>query len=115
MKDVVKIYGHLVYFTAISYILWPLGMYILWTFWYTFSRFGMLYQEKSGNSESETGENFHYLFCLRVSELEAAIFQLGSEPKTPVCFRFQLRTLQFPFFQKKDLKKWIGPKMRRKV
>jgi hypothetical protein len=23
--------------------------------------------------------------------------------------------LQFPFFQKKDLKKWIGPKMRRKV
>jgi hypothetical protein len=35
VKDVGKFDGHLVYFTAISYILLPLG-YILWPFWYIF-------------------------------------------------------------------------------
>jgi hypothetical protein len=52
MKDSGIFYGHLVYYTAISYILWPL--------WYTyfvvillyFSSFGMLYHEKSGNSRA---------------------------------------------------------------
>jgi hypothetical protein len=54
-------YGHLEYFTVILYILWPFGIfcghlvhfvviwYILRSFWYIFPRFGMLYQEKSGN------------------------------------------------------------------
>jgi hypothetical protein len=41
MKEVGKFYGHSAYFTAI----W----YILWTFWYTFPRFGMLHQETFGN------------------------------------------------------------------
>jgi hypothetical protein len=42
MKDIVTIYGHLDYFTAISYI--------LWTFWYMyFFSFGVLNHEKSGN------------------------------------------------------------------
>jgi hypothetical protein len=42
-----KFYGHYFYFTAIWMFLaiW----YILWTFWCIFHRFGMLYQEKSGN------------------------------------------------------------------
>jgi hypothetical protein len=39
--------GHLVYFTAIWYILWPSGIFIV--IWYIFSRFGMLFKEKSGN------------------------------------------------------------------
>jgi hypothetical protein len=34
--------GHLVNFTEIWYTLWP--------FWYSVSHFGMLHQEKSGNS-----------------------------------------------------------------
>jgi hypothetical protein len=61
MKDVGKFCSHLVHFSAISYILCPFGIfcghlvhfvviwYILRSFWYIFPRFGMLYQEKSGN------------------------------------------------------------------
>jgi hypothetical protein len=47
MKDVGKFYCHSVYLTAISYIdvSWVYFMVIL----VCFSRFGMLYQEKSGN------------------------------------------------------------------
>jgi hypothetical protein len=37
------VYGHLVYFVVI---------------WYIFSRFGILYQEKSGNPESQYASNF---------------------------------------------------------
>jgi hypothetical protein len=37
----------LVYFMAICYILRSFG--IIFGDWYIFSRFGMLYQEKSGN------------------------------------------------------------------
>jgi hypothetical protein len=47
MEDVGKLYGHLVYFTAIWYILWPLGTFHGYLI--HFFRFGMLYQEKSGN------------------------------------------------------------------
>jgi hypothetical protein len=36
-------YGHWKYFIAI----W----YILWSFWYIFPRFGILYTEKSGNPD----------------------------------------------------------------
>jgi hypothetical protein len=55
------LYGHLIYFMAIWYIMWPFGLfcghlvycvanwYILWLLHVYFLRFGMLYQEKSGN------------------------------------------------------------------
>jgi hypothetical protein len=43
MEDVGIFYGHLVYYTSIWHILWPFGMFGI------FFRFGMLYQEKSGN------------------------------------------------------------------
>jgi hypothetical protein len=56
MEDVDLFYGHLVYFTAIWYILDILWLF--WIFcghfgyfmviWYIFPRFGMLYKEKSG-------------------------------------------------------------------
>jgi hypothetical protein len=46
MEDVGIIYGHLVYFAAISYLMW-----ILWSFHIFFPRFGILYREKSGNPE----------------------------------------------------------------
>jgi hypothetical protein len=46
MENVGIFYVHLVYFTAIGNILWPCFVII----WYIFPRFGMLYQEKSGNS-----------------------------------------------------------------
>jgi hypothetical protein len=44
-------YDHLVYFTAIGNILWPFGH--LMVIWYISSRFGILYQEKSGNPAQE--------------------------------------------------------------
>jgi hypothetical protein len=44
-----SIFGHLVHFTAIWYILWLPIWYILWSIGVLFSRFGMLHQEKSGN------------------------------------------------------------------
>jgi hypothetical protein len=47
MEDVGICYGHLVNFPAIWHILWPFGIFspIL----VHFTRFGMLYQEKSGS------------------------------------------------------------------
>jgi hypothetical protein len=56
MEDAGKFYGHLVYFTAIWYILCPFW-YILCPFGYIlchlvyFFRFGLLYQEKTGNPD----------------------------------------------------------------
>jgi hypothetical protein len=50
MKDVGKFYSHLVHFSAISYILWPFGIFVVILVY--FSRFGILYEEKSGNPES---------------------------------------------------------------
>jgi hypothetical protein len=53
-------YGPLVCLTAIWYILWSFG--IFYGHLVYFSRFGMLYEEKSGNtvlgSYSEAGRNF---------------------------------------------------------
>jgi hypothetical protein len=46
-KDVGILNGNLVNFTSISNSKWPFGIFI--AIWYTFSRFGMLCQEKSGN------------------------------------------------------------------
>jgi hypothetical protein len=45
MEDVGIFYGHLSYFTSICI---P---------WYIFSRFGMLYQEKSGNLAGKPNQN----------------------------------------------------------
>jgi hypothetical protein len=36
-------YGHLVYFTAIGYVLWPFGNVVV--IWYIFLRLGILCQE----------------------------------------------------------------------
>jgi hypothetical protein len=85
MEDVAIFYGHLVYFTAIWYILWPFGLLYLnlvyfvaiWSTipqfgifcghlvyfmvsWYIFLSVGMLYQEKSGNPgfDLKEGSNF---------------------------------------------------------
>jgi hypothetical protein len=58
------IYDHLVYFTAVRYILWPFGIlngylvYIFFPFWY------MLYQEKSGNPADDTQQIEGGLLCL---------------------------------------------------
>jgi hypothetical protein len=41
MKVVGELYGHLVYFTAISYILWPFGVYFVVILVY-FPHFGIL-------------------------------------------------------------------------
>jgi hypothetical protein len=49
MEDVGMFCGHLAYFTAIWYILWSFGIFYVYLAY--FSRFGMLHQEKSGNSE----------------------------------------------------------------
>jgi hypothetical protein len=42
-----RIYGHLVYFVAIWSILWLFGIFMV--IWYIFTRFCLLYKEKSGN------------------------------------------------------------------
>jgi hypothetical protein len=52
MKDVGIFYGHLVHFTDFCYILWTFGM-VSGNLVY-FSRFGILYQEKSGNPDQAT-------------------------------------------------------------
>jgi hypothetical protein len=49
MEYVGIFYGHFVYFTAKLYILWPFGTFCGHLVY--FSRFDMLYQEKSGNHE----------------------------------------------------------------
>jgi hypothetical protein len=54
MEDVGTYNGHLVYFTVIWYILWPLGIFS--GYFVDFSLFGMLYLEKSGNPASDGGE-----------------------------------------------------------
>jgi hypothetical protein len=59
MEDVGRFYGRLVYFTAVGYILWPLGIFC--GHWVYSSLFGMLYQEKSGNPAACPfwGKNLH--------------------------------------------------------
>jgi hypothetical protein len=54
LESVDIFYGHLEYFTAIWNGLGPFGTFygnfsILVVIWYIFLRFGILYQEKSGN------------------------------------------------------------------
>jgi hypothetical protein len=64
------------------YILWSFWYilrsfwYILLSFWYIFFRFGMLYQEKSGNPGRHTDPSFDktgFLLCRNVTK-SAAIF-----------------------------------------
>jgi hypothetical protein len=52
MEDVGIFYGHLVHFTDFCYILWTFGI-VCGNLIY-FSRFGILYEEKSGNPEQKT-------------------------------------------------------------
>jgi hypothetical protein len=52
MENVGIFYDHLVYFTAMGNILWPLVNFVV--IWYIFPRFGILYQEKSGNPGTST-------------------------------------------------------------
>jgi hypothetical protein len=52
MEDVCIFYVHLVNFTAIWHILRPFGIFYLLLVHFT--RFGMLYQEKSGNPGSKS-------------------------------------------------------------
>jgi hypothetical protein len=47
MENVGMICGHLENITAIWYMSWPLGNFVV--IWYIFPRFGILYQDKSGN------------------------------------------------------------------
>jgi hypothetical protein len=47
MENLGTFYDHLVYFTAIVSILWPFGIFCGHLVY--FPRFGILYQEKSGN------------------------------------------------------------------
>jgi hypothetical protein len=56
MENVDIFYSPLVYFTAIWYILWPFG--IIYGNLVYFSRFGMLYKEKSGNPVYSSGSCF---------------------------------------------------------
>jgi hypothetical protein len=49
VEDVGIFYWHLVYFTAIWYILWPFGIFYCYLVY--LSRFGMLREDKSGNPD----------------------------------------------------------------
>jgi hypothetical protein len=49
MEDFGILYGHLIHFATIWYILWPLGIFN--GYLVNFSRFGMSYQENSGNPD----------------------------------------------------------------
>jgi hypothetical protein len=73
-EDIDIFYGHLVYFTAIWYILWPFGILCgpfvyfeaIWyryfiVIWCIFPRFGMLYKEKSCNPGSKVAERRIYV------------------------------------------------------
>jgi hypothetical protein len=52
LEDVGIFYGDLLYFKAIRYIVWSFG--ILFDDLAHFSRYGMLYQEKSGNPDRDS-------------------------------------------------------------
>jgi hypothetical protein len=51
MEDVRIFYGHAVYFTAMRHIFWSFGIFC--GNLVSFPRFGILFQEKSGNPVSD--------------------------------------------------------------
>jgi hypothetical protein len=55
-QDVGIFYGHFVYFTAIWYFYGHLVHFM--ANWYIYSRFGMFYQEKSGNQTRQNNTKF---------------------------------------------------------
>jgi hypothetical protein len=55
MENVGMFYDRLEYITAIWYILWPFGNFVV--ILYISPRFGILCQEKSSNPASPTGPN----------------------------------------------------------
>jgi hypothetical protein len=74
MEDDGIFYGHLIHFTVFCYILWTFGV-IHGNLVYFF-RFGILYQEKSGNPDREVGdrpENRRSCFAAAEEHLNAAV------------------------------------------
>jgi hypothetical protein len=59
MVDVGIFYAHWVYSTAIRYNVWQSDIFLF--IWYIFPRFGILYQEKSGNP-GQDGNNLSRWF-----------------------------------------------------
>jgi hypothetical protein len=57
MEYVVVYSGHLEYFITNGYILWAFDNFAV--VWYVFPRFGILYQEKSGNPGAHLSEDPH--------------------------------------------------------
>jgi hypothetical protein len=81
MEDVGTLFGHLVYFTALWYILLPFGTYILSPFGICYGYlvyFGMLYHEKSGNPCSLPLLTFLEFFSI---EQHAQKFSMTSGPE----------------------------------
>jgi hypothetical protein len=54
-------YGQLPHFSAIWYILWPFGIFVV--IWYIFNHFGILYQEESGNPGCKQQQQHLRLYC----------------------------------------------------
>jgi hypothetical protein len=53
VEDVGMFYGRLVYFSSVWYISWHLDIFLV--IWYISPRFGMSYQDKSGNPGGRGG------------------------------------------------------------
>jgi hypothetical protein len=72
-EDVGLFCGHLANFKSICYILWPFVIFcghLLYfvAIWYIFPRFGMLYQEKSGNPEAKQRNSQTLMSRFRLAE-----------------------------------------------
>jgi hypothetical protein len=80
MEDVGICYGHLVHFTVICYILWTFGI-VRGNLVY-FSRFGIMYREKSGNPETNRRRrgrtSFRFFSILKIQQFEKKISSMKS-------------------------------------
>jgi hypothetical protein len=107
MKDAGKSYGHLVYFTAIAYNLLPSGIFC--GHFGNFSRFGMLYQDKSGNpgcvlAGSLTKWRIYNSSCeIERKRLFLARYMTGAAKKELVCCALD-QGCQMVYFQTKNPK-----------
>jgi hypothetical protein len=91
MEDVSKFYGYLVYYMVIWSIIWLFGLlygYLvnfvpIWCILYPFgifiSRFGILYQEKSGNPVC-----WHKILKDKCSEQQESFFRIGRASVTRI-------------------------------